>query len=141
MTPILFRSLLALSLLCGIAGASIDTLFPSLVPATVAQAIENEPLPSALEGLSLVLAVGVMALVVLVLIVSTIGLFFFKAWARALAFYSTVASLALYPLVGTSLSSNWAGAFTDASSYLWGAVLALAYFSPISNNFTQKRDT
>ncbi|MBC3875969.1 hypothetical protein [Undibacterium flavidum] len=64
-----------------------------------------------------------------------IGLFFFKNWARALSTYTTLMGFFIYTLIGTSLHSGLESAFIEASATLWGIILALSYFSPISEKF------
>lgn len=64
-----------------------------------------------------------------------IGLFFFKKWARTIAIWSTLIGFFIYPLIGTSLHSGFESALTDASATLWGVILSLSYFSPVSEKF------
>lgn len=135
MTPTIFRGLVVLSVLLSIASATIDALLPSLLPHALSQAYENVPLPAMAETpLWLVLLVPWLG----VAMVSTVGLFFFKGWARLLSFLSTTFGFALYPLLGITLSSGWSSALSDASWVTWGAVLALAYYSPLSGRFVAR---
>ena len=137
MTPTTFRILVLCYVLLGTTAASLDALLPELLPRSIAQAVENEPLPTLFDNLWLTVAALVPLLIVV--IVSTIGLFFFKAWARTLALYSTTLSFTLYLFSGPTLSSAWSSALTDASSLLWGAILALAYFSNLRDRFVTLR--
>ena len=134
MSPTIFRILILCSVILGTAAAFLDTLFPELIPQSIAQAVENEPLPALFDNLWLTVAIFLPLLIVVT--ISTIGLFFFKAWARAFAFYSTILSFAVYPFFGPVLSSAWSSALTEASSLLWGAILAIAYYSPLREQFT-----
>lgn len=72
---------------------------------------------------------------VLAWLAGLIGLFSFRNWARALSTYTTLIGFFIYPLIGTSLYSGLESAFIDASATLWGVILALSYFSPISERF------
>lgn len=86
-----------------------------------------------------VLALGVPAL--LLGILAAIGLYKFWPWARTLAFVVTVLGVGLSPLVEVVVELGWVVMFSGAASLLWGAVLALAYFSPISENFVKAKST
>lgn len=70
------------------------------------------------------------------ILASYVGLFSFRRWARALALATTVLSVGLYPLIGVEMMSWPELALSDLSCMLWGAVLATAYFSPVSAHFT-----
>lgn len=136
MTPNTFRALIVLYILLSIAAALTDILVPGLIPVSIAQAVENEPLPTLfgnpwIEG-------AVFIPIAIIIILSTIGLFFFKRWARSLAFYSTVFLFALNPLFGVTVTSGWASALYEASLIIWGAILALAYYSPVLERFAEK---
>ena len=134
MSPTIFRILIVCSVVLGTGAAFLDTLFPELLPQSIAQAVENEPLPALFDNLWL--TVTIFLPVLIIVIISTIGLFFLKAWARALAFYSTILSFAMYPFFGPILSSAWSSALTEASSLLWGAILAIAYYSSLRERFS-----
>ena len=134
MSSTLFRTFILIYILLVTAAASVDALLPELLPRAIAQAVENEPLPMLFENVWLTAAIFIPLF--MALIVSIIGLFFFRAWARMLAFYSTVLTFAVYPFFGPTLSSAWASALSDASSLLWGAILAVAYYSSLRERFT-----
>jgi hypothetical protein len=74
-------------------------------------------------------------------IVSTIGLFFFWYWVRPFALVTAILGLAVSPLFGPELSSGWSSALLEASFLAWGAVLALAYYSPLSQSFVRAEDS
>ncbi len=63
------------------------------------------------------------------------GLFKYKAWGRTLSLYTTVAGLAAWPFLGSSLSSGLEASLNEAATLIWGAILALSYFSPVSERF------
>ena len=81
------------------------------------------------------LALAALASLFLIFVVGLVGLFNFKAWARALSLYSTLASLLLFPFAGPSLFGGLESTLGEAAAMLWGAILALSYFSPVSNRF------
>ena len=67
-----------------------------------------------------------------------LGLYFFKHWGRSLSLYSTLAGLFIIPFFGATISSGIESSFYEASTLLWGAILALAYYSPLSHKFDVK---
>jgi len=138
MSPTRFRGLVLFSVLLEIGSATVDLLIPDLLSNSLSQALENEPLPSVLNNLWLSFLLFVPWLVIT--LVSTVGLLFFKGWARTLSLYSTVFSLGLYPFLGPALTSGWSSALSEASFMIWGAVLALAYYSPLADRFMVKKD-
>lgn len=132
MTRNLFRLLLLLSLSLCIVSAVMDMLFPNLISPAITAAVENEALPPITESAWFV---TVAITLVIASIICTIGLFFFRRWARIGALYTTVLFFGAYPIFGASVMSGWASALNEASLILWGAVLAVAYFSPIQDQF------
>lgn len=68
-------------------------------------------------------------------LIGFVGLFRFKAWARSLALYSTLASTFVHAFLGLSLSSGLTSMLYEGSAMLWGAILALSYFSAVSARF------
>ncbi|WP_310446982.1 hypothetical protein [Thiobacillus sp.] len=139
MSPFAFRSLVVCSVLLIVAEGIVDWSCPSLIPQSVTAALEKESATSFLE-IHPYVSLAVLLPWLIAVLVSTVGLLFFKRWARSMALYSTVLGLAVYFFFGSSLSSAIGSALTDASSMVWGAVLALAYYSPLSERFaTQDR--
>lgn len=137
MTSTQFRALLVFSVVTGLAAAFIDALFPALLPEALSAAWEKDPpFDPTPEYLWLWIAVLVPWLVAST--VSTIGLFFFRHWARPLALVVATLGLAISPLFGPGLSSGWSNALLEASFLSWGAVLALSYFSPLSERFARQ---
>lgn len=134
MSTTIFRSLVASSILLIIAAGIVDWIFPSLVPESLILALEKESELSFLENYPLI-SLTIFLPWLMAVLASTIGLCFFKHWARALALYSTLIGFALYPFLGPSVCSALASALTEASSLVLGAVLAVAYYSPLSDRF------
>jgi hypothetical protein len=136
MTSTQFRALLVFSVATGLASGFIDALIPALLPEALSAAWEKElPFDPDIESLWLWVAVLVPWLIASV--ASTIGLFFFRHWARPLALVVAMLGLAESPLLGPELSSGWSSALLEASFLSWGAVLALSYFSPLSERFAR----
>ena len=95
-------------------------------------AYDNEPEPWLLQSWIGWTVIGGFAVA---WIAGLIGLFYFKPWARSLSLYSTLAGFLLFPLSGPSLYSAIELALADGASILWGAILAISYFSSISERF------
>lgn len=135
MTPQTYRALLLASVAFGIFSALFDTVFPSALPAAFVQAQEAHD--SSLTTASILLG-GIGGLVLLVIgVTSTVGLYQFRPWAPRLAVVTTALALPLISLLGATASSGYAMALNEISSTLWGAVVALAYFSPLRNCFVR----
>jgi urea transporter len=131
-----FRALILTSVGLGLIGSFIDVVFPGLIPAPLHTAFEALP-DTATPAL-----VGAGALVVVTFggtIVAIAGLLFFQPWSRTLAVSMTALSLLFYPLLGVSVQSGWAQLFLDLSTTLWGVVLAMSYFSSLSQLFESRR--
>ncbi|MGZ8252138.1 MAG: hypothetical protein ACXW1P_06865 [Methylophilaceae bacterium] len=135
MTPTNFRCLIVLSALLPVASGLVDALLPSLLPLSLSEAYESLPYPAMFKNTLWFVLFGPWLALVLV---STVGLFFFKRWARLLSFYTTVIGFVFYPFFGPILASGWSSALSDASFITWGAVLAIAYYSPLGERFTAK---
>ena len=64
-----------------------------------------------------------------------VGLFWFRPWGRTLALLTTLARMCIDPWSSVA-ATTWAHALLyDVSTLLWGAALALAYFSAESARF------
>jgi hypothetical protein len=111
---------------------SIAIFFPTYSE-TLAAAYESEPATWLMSNLWI--AVGVIGAFAAAWLTGFVGLFFFKSWARSLSLYSTLAWFFIYPFVGTSLYSGLEASLFEVSTMVWGAILALSYFSPVSCRF------
>ncbi|MFA7243607.1 MAG: hypothetical protein WC091_26165 [Sulfuricellaceae bacterium] len=138
-TPYLFRALILLSLVCRVVGICIFIFAPQMVPETLRVADEailkaHFDLMSTprlvLEGIA-VLGFTVASIAAL------IGMFRFKSWARPLNVVLVLALFVVWPFFEYDLSSGLEQAFGDVADILWGAVIAMAYFSPLSKLFAQ----
>ena len=130
LTPSWFRRLFMLSVAASVAAALIGE---GNVSPTLKLAYEAEPNPWMDDHPWLVLAL--FAAYLAVAIVGMVGLYRFRLWGRSVALWSTVVGFFLYPFMGVDLSSPLAAAFGEIAHVSWGALLALAYFSPLSSEF------
>jgi hypothetical protein len=133
MTPSLYRTFLIAALVLGLLGSLFDVLVPSALPPEFVKLQESlEQAPSATTVVLMTLF-GLVALALL--IAATIGLYLFRPWAPLTALLATVIVIPLAVALGPTVVSGWSAAFTELSSTLWGAVLALTYFSPLKERF------
>lgn len=135
MTENRFRLLILLYLIF-----SIVTLVVSLTASysdALSAAFEQETANVMLQSPWVLLGLGSLLLLIAWL-VALAGLLLFKRWARGWALYTSLALLTLHPLTGPSLSSGLENALLETTNLLWGAILALAYFSPIAESFKPK---
>lgn len=125
-----FRAMMLGSLALGVTAILLDTMSPNLLPQELrlvdAALMKNIP--------DSVLIIGL--LYAIVGIIAFIGLFLFKPWARTLNVALVPVALAFWPLAGYTVSSGWAQALDYIALILWGAVLAVAYLTPLSERFT-----
>ena len=136
MTAASFRVLVVASIALELLGAVIDLLLPSLIPQSITSAVDGLPLSSAFENYWFI---GFVLVYALAMLVASVGLIFFRRWARAICFWGSLAGFALYPLVGPMVYSGLSLAMQDLSSIMWGAVLAIAFFSPLRKQFSPGR--
>jgi hypothetical protein len=127
-----FRILLVAHLAVLLAAVTISAAFPQLLPpwATEAHRIAEES--SLLERSW---AGYVIVPFVLAALAGYVGLFLWQSWGRTLSVASTLVGFGLYPLLGPTVASWAESSLMDMGNILWGAVLALAYFGPVSARF------
>ncbi len=71
-------------------------------------------------------------------LIASVGLFFFQNWARHLFLILYVVGTLLIPLSGFSAQGPMENFFGQIATVLDGAILALAYLSPLAQNFQNK---
>ena len=133
-TLTVFRAFIVASFLTAFLGATIDLFVPSLVPAELSAAYDAYT--SEMPSLTLIIAVGLLSVVVMVgAIASSIGMYLLKRWSRRMALWTTLLALPMYPPLGSVLYSGWAEMLLTVSMTLWGAVLAMAWYSELRTHF------
>lgn len=132
MTDGRFRFLVLISLLLMLASVAASAMTPDY-SAALATAYDEEVDSLVLSGgtLSTVVVVAIL----LLMLAGYVGLLWMKAWGRTIALFTTVAGLLVYPFMGPILSSALESMLFDAGNMVWGAVLAIAYFSPVAARF------
>jgi hypothetical protein len=133
-----FRYLLILYVVCTLA-AFIAALIPGGYSQALSDAYSNEPLPWDwnTQNIWIVLAVALPLLAAAV--AGVIGLYRFERWGRTLSLYMTGVSPILNLLIGPTLSTALENMFFETSMLLWGAILALSYYSALSSRFNVNR--
>lgn len=133
MTRKQFRALILVYVVL-IVASGISAFLPGGYSQALSDAFDNEPTPLFLENLWLLLGLGVPF--ALAGLAGLYGLFMIKRWGRLLSLYTTVAGLVFLPFFGPSLYGGLQTALSGAASMLWGAILALSYFSSIGASFS-----
>jgi hypothetical protein len=131
-----FRGLMLASLGLTILAFIIDITIPPLVPEEVRFAEEvywNE-----MSSAGLAFRLGVFIVYVAASLVAFVGLYLFKRWARTANLVLAALIIVVWPAMGHVVLSGLAQGLGEIALLLWGAVLALAYFSPISERFESK---
>ena len=132
-SKILFRSILASSLLA--------VMFSFVASITLSDTLPIE-LQSYLEiaGNDLTdneaLAILISAAIFLILaVVSTVGLWSFKKWARTLHIVGIIISLLLTPILSPVIMNGWEVMFSDISLILGGLLLAMMFSGEVGAMF------
>lgn len=126
-----FRALILLYVALLVAGA-IAAFIPGYSQ-ELSEALDNEPASPILDNLWLMF--GLLVPFALAAFAGTFGLYMFKSWGRSLSLYSTLAGLILFPFFGPTLYSGLESSLFEASTLVWGAILALSYYSAVSGSF------
>jgi len=130
----MFRALLIISIVLSIIGAFIDFIIPGLLPESLSSAYEAYAATEA--SMPAIIIAGLASIVLMVVaVIATVGLLVLQRWARSLALWSTVVSFLMYPLLGAMLQSGLAVMLAYIAMALWGAALAMAYYSDVKSHF------
>jgi hypothetical protein len=136
-SPQFFRSLMLASLAFTILALILDITVPALVPEIVRFAEEQYWNQTSTGGL--VFRLVIFILYVVASLVAFVGLYLFKPWARPTNFILAALVIFVSPAMGHVVLSGLAQGLGEIALLLWGAVLALAYFSSISERFKSER--
>ncbi|EIU7613867.1 hypothetical protein MOU97_004344 [Vibrio vulnificus] len=136
----LFRLVLITGLIVAIIGAvagiSLSDSLPTILQDYLAQ-VENEDMSS---GRSIFFLLAMLA-VLLLLPISTIGLWKFKSWARSLYVVITVAFIPFYPLTGPVVMNGWEAMFSDIAFILDGVLLTMMFTGEVGQKFRPSATT
>jgi hypothetical protein len=132
MSTSVFRLFVVLSFLLPLVAMAVDALFPSLISRALTEAVQADAGRPWLESWwSIVVTVVLVAAA----LAGSVGMLLFKRWARSLSLWSTAFVLVYLPFIGSIVESGLAASLYEASSMLWGAALAAAYFSSLRERF------
>jgi hypothetical protein len=111
----------------------IDITAPALVPEVIRFAEEQYWNQVSTGGF--VFRLSIFVLYVVASLVAFVGLYLFKRWARTANLVLAALVVIVSPALGHLVLSGLAHGLGELALLLWGAVLGLAYFSPISERF------
>jgi hypothetical protein len=132
-----FRRLLLLYVALIVAEIAVAIFAPTGYSDALSEAFENEPQPMLLDNLGLLVALGLP--VGVAAIAGLVGLYLFKAWGRVLSLVATIAELVVLIFTGPALYGAAEYMLWEASTLVWGAILALAYYSPVAIHFERPK--
>jgi len=136
LSPKIFRLILLVSFGSGLISGSIDSVFSSLIPETLSSALAANEAETSMTQIWLIVCLAFPLLVMW--LAACYGLYMFRPWAPHLAIVVSLLAVVSFPVLGVSVSSGWASAFAEISNVTWGAVLALSFFSSLSEEFGAK---
>lgn len=125
---------LIFAIIGAIAGISLSDTLPTILQDYLTQ-VDNEDMSNG-EAIFLLLT---MLAVLLLLPISTIGLWKFKSWARMLYVVITVAFIPFYPAIGPVVMNGWEAMFSNIALILEGILLAMMFTGEVSQNFSQSK--
>jgi hypothetical protein len=128
-----FRTLIFLYAALVIAEA-LAAFLPGGYSQALSDAMDKEETPHILENGWLLF--GLLMPFVAAAFAGLYGLYMFKQWGRTVSLYTTAAGLVLVLFLGPSLYSALEGVFLEASTMLWGVILTLSFYSPVSTQFS-----
>jgi hypothetical protein len=134
LTKTRFRALIVCYVALLVAAAVVDVqYFPAQISEELAAAYNKEAIQPLVASPTVFLLLSVIALVAI--IVPPVALFCFRKWGRWSGLCTTIAMLVASTFLGPSLMSGLGTALLQVSAMVWGGILALAYFSPVSSEF------
>lgn len=121
-----FRSLIVFSVALALCGPAMNALFlpPLPIEHSALMFPASAPVFHALAFANMLVA-----------LVSTVGLCFYRRWARVANLVTTAIGPGLYAMASYFVDAGPKVATDSLSMLTGGAVLALAYFSPIARRF------
>ncbi|MDA1143275.1 MAG: hypothetical protein O3B01_32355 [Planctomycetota bacterium] len=131
------RTLIVAGFGLGIISVVVSLLTESSLPEPLRAFLDAES-EAEVTAREMILLAAAIPLIILVL-VSTIGLFFFWRPARILNLISIVAGLILTPFFGPYVDAGWGMTFVEAATIISGVVLALVYFSPLKDLYDKPK--
>jgi hypothetical protein len=133
----LLRTLIVAEIALGIISIVVSLVTESSLPEPLRAFLEvdSEADVTAQEMVLLAVAIPLIGL----LLVSSIGLFFFWRPARILYLITMIVGLLLTPFFGPYVDAGWGTMFEDAAVIISGVILALVYFSPLKGSYEKPK--
>jgi hypothetical protein len=123
------RFLIVAELLLAIIGGVLTVFTTSLLPEEL-QAYEQAVAEAGYTTREWVL-LGVGIVLLILVLISSIGLFVFWRPARLFYLLTLIAGVALAPFYGPYVDAGWGTLFQEAAMIISGVILALIYYSPL----------
>ncbi|MEK7855071.1 MAG: hypothetical protein AAB288_03200 [Acidobacteriota bacterium] len=131
------RTLIVAEIFLGIISIFVSLLTESSLPEPLRAFLEAESEAEVTAREMMMLAVGIPLIVLL--FVSSIGLFFFWRPARILYLITVGIGLLLTPFFGPYVDAGWGTTFEEAAVIVSGVILALVYFSPLKDLYEKPK--
>jgi hypothetical protein len=130
----LFRTVLIAGLITAVvgvvAGISLSDTLPMGLQDYLAQS-ENSDISTS----EAIFSIFALLAVLIILPVSTIGLWKFKRWARTLYVVLTIILIPFYPAMGPVVMNGWEAMFDNITLLLEGILIAMMFTGTISQEF------
>ena len=133
----LFRTLLVLLVVLTIVSIIASLKLESTLP-TELQDYLSKVANEEINGFESFLILISAWIALLLLLISTLGLWFFMSWGRTLYIFITLAFLPFYLLCGPIISTGWEVLFSDISLMLEGLILAMMFSGATGEEFRKK---
>ncbi|GMU20107.1 MAG: hypothetical protein AMXMBFR13_02070 [Phycisphaerae bacterium] len=133
----LLRTLIVAEIGIGIISIVVSLFTESMLPEPLRAFLEAES-EAEITAREMVMIAAAIPLIIL-LLVSSIGLFFFWRPARILYLLTVVLGLAMTPLLGPYVDSGWATTFEEIAVIISGVILALVYYSPLRDLYEKPK--
>lgn len=124
----LFRAVAVVSLTLAALGQVVAWYGERQFPAPLREYLEGQRLAEATPTDWVI--VGIAVPLIIASIASFVGFLRFRPWARPFSVWLTLLGTGLLPLLGPTVEPASTTALNSASSVLYGALLALSYYSP-----------
>jgi hypothetical protein len=139
MTQRQFRLLLMVDCVVGVIGLVFAVASPYYLPPELRAYVEGPPVEE-LSWHDAFLLTGVLVMLILA-VVTTVGLWRFRRWARGVRLWYGVACFASAFSSGPVVITGLASAVISLGTVIEGGLLALVYLSPVAAWFTGTSDT
>ena len=125
-----FRVLVVGEIVLGVLSILVYSFTQFTLPEPL-RAYEEMDSQTAVTARELIL-VALAALLLVLILISSIGLILFWRPARTLFAFTVIFGLLITPFFGPHVNTGWDTPLEEAASIITGIILALAYYSPLS---------